>query len=117
MYKVQTEVVNTENTYGYLKYFEQVPIGFMVIKDLSKCFDVAEFFILPGFRRQKQGLKFAQDIFSKHKGCWQIRQIQGADYATVFWRKAVVNLVGQNYYESIENDPEWGEVTKQTFTI
>lgn len=117
LYKVQTEVVDTENTDGYLKYFEQIPIGFMVIKNLDRCFDVAEFFILPSFRRQKIGLKFAQDIILKHKGSWQIRQIQGADYATIFWRKVIINLVGHNYCESIENDSEWGEVTKQTFTV
>ncbi|APC92166.1 MULTISPECIES: hypothetical protein [Francisella] len=117
LYTVQTEVLNINDTYGYLKYQNQIPVGFMVIKDLGKYFDVAEFFILPSFRRKKLGSKFAQNIIKSHKGRWQIRQIQGADYAVNFWLRVISELVGDNYRISSVNDSEWGRVTRQEFYI
>ncbi|MEY8768344.1 hypothetical protein [Francisella philomiragia] len=115
LYVIQTPIKG--GVVGYLVYIDNLPVGFMVIKELEECLDVAEFFILPSYRRNRIGIDFAKDIFLRNKGNWQIRQIQGADYATRFWRRVVKELVCLDFIESFEYDSEWGYVTIQRFAI
>ncbi|WP_211363154.1 hypothetical protein [Thermochromatium tepidum] len=50
-----------------------------------------------------------------HQGCWEIKQISGAKYATEFWRKAVGEFVGNNFQEDVYQDEYWGRVVRQQF--
>lgn len=102
---------------GYLLYQEQIPIGFCVANVISNPKDIAEFYILPSMRRKQLGISLAHQIFKAHPGKWQVRQIQGADHAIKFWRHAISLCTNNNYNEEITEDPHWGMVTKQTFTI
>ena len=51
--------------------------------------DMAEFFVMRGYRRGGLGREAAQRIFAIFPGAWQVRQVHGNDSATAFWRAVV----------------------------
>lgn len=74
-------------------------------------------FYITQFQKEKLVSIFAQCVIKSYKGCWQIRQIQGADYAVKFWLKFIKQLLGDNYQISSVNSPEQERVTRQEFCI
>lgn len=101
---------------GYLFYQNVIPMGFCIININNSPMDVAEFYIVPSKRKQKLGMACAHDIFNKHQGVWQVRQIQNLDYAVKFWRRVIGVYTGNNYEEDIVTDLDWGVVIRQTFS-
>lgn len=101
---------------GYLAYEGDIPIGLAVLGTHQGISDIAEFYIVPSFRRQSFGKRFAFELFDMRPGAWQVRQIQGADKARNFWRVVINEYTGGEYAETVENDPYWGPVTRQAFT-
>lgn len=101
---------------GYLFYEKSVPVGFCIINTCVNPMDIAEFYIIPSKRKQKLGMFFSHTIFKKYPGIWQVRQIQGADHAVNFWRRVITEYTSGNYKEEVVEDPDWGFVTKQTFS-
>ena len=102
---------------GYILYQAEIPMGFCVINATSDPKDIAEFYVIPAMRRQAIGMKFAHKIFKAHPGRWQVRQIEGANHAVKFWRYTISACTNNNYEEKIVDDPDWGMVTKQTFSV
>jgi predicted acetyltransferase len=102
---------------GYLAYIGDRPIGIAAIKLAESGNEVCEFYIIPALRKQGEGMRFAHQIFRLHPGIWQIKQIQGAEYASVFWRKVISGL-GIAYQEDDRLlDAYWGPVTRQVFVF
>lgn len=101
---------------GYLFYQNNTPVGFCVINTHSIPKDIAEFYIIPSKRHKKIGTEFAYSIFDKYPGLWQVRQIKGADHAVAFWRNVISTYTNNNYKEQTVEDPDWGIVTRQTFS-
>lgn len=60
-------------------------------------------------------MKFAHDIFGKHPGWWQVRQIEGATNAHKFWQRIIAVYTNCDFTEEVVDDPDWGVVNKQTF--
>ncbi|WP_062266496.1 GNAT family N-acetyltransferase [Endozoicomonas arenosclerae] len=118
----------TENTTGYLLYDEHLPAGLAAVKQHHATHhEVCEFYVLPCYRRQELGKRFAHRLFSMSCGQWEIKQIEGADNATTFWRKTISdflkeyvdqsdNNIDTHFQEDIYVDPYWGKVTRQVFT-
>lgn len=50
---------------------------------------IAEFLVLPKYRRTGIGTAAAHEIFGMFPGRWDVHQIPGNDAATAFWRKAI----------------------------
>ena len=105
------------NVLGYLLYEEKSPIGLAAVKAKlgAQCFEVCEFYVVPSFRKQALGKRFAIEIFKMHQGRWEIKQISGAEYATEFWRKTVGEFAGKNFQEDVYQDEYWGQVVRQQF--
>ena len=105
------------NVLGYLLYEEKSPIGLAAVKTKSggEQFEVCEFYVVPSFRKQALGKQFAIEIFKMHQGCWEIKQISGAEYATAFWRKTVGEFTGNNFQEDVYQDEYWEQVVRQQF--
>ncbi len=101
---------------GYLFYQNVTPVGFCVININTSPMDVADFYIIPSKRKQKIGMVCAHDIFNKHQGDWQVRQIQGADPAVKFWRRVIGVYTDNSHKEDIVTDCDWGVITRQTFS-
>lgn len=50
---------------------------------------IAEFLVLPRFRRAGVGTVAARDAFSRFPGDWEVHQLLGNDDAVAFWRRAI----------------------------
>lgn len=57
--------------------------------------DVAEFFILRGFRRQGVGSRAAWEIWSRLKGRWEVRVLERNQRAKEFWRRTASLFLGE----------------------
>lgn len=102
---------------AYIVYQGDSPAGLanIAIKE-DQHFEVCEFYILPVYRKQGLGTGFITEVFKQHSGHWEIKQIEGAEYATEFWRKV---LKSQNFAfeENAYLDALWGYVTRQAFVV
>lgn len=99
---------------GFLLYIDSLPAGFAAIKiESDKCYEVCEFYIAPYYRHKSLGTKFAHSLWQMYRGTWQVKQISGAEYATLFWRKAISSFTQNGFSESKYDDPYWGTVTRQ----
>jgi predicted acetyltransferase len=67
--------------------------------------DMAEFFILRGYRRRGIGTKAAHEVWRRFPGQWQVRVMEINSYAVSFWEHAVAEFTGQPAScQSIEKD-------------
>jgi predicted acetyltransferase len=107
----------TEHDKGYLYLAEEgTPLGFAVIHKVGECYDVAEFYVIPTARCQGVGKKMIFEIFDRHPGKWQVRQIAGADGAHRFWVAVIDEYTGGYFVNEVCADPEWGTVRRQLFS-
>ncbi|TDA64230.1 hypothetical protein E0765_05825 [Sulfuricurvum sp. IAE1] len=105
------------NILGYLLYIDDTPAGLAAIaRKENASFEVCEFYVVPVFRKNEAGMRFAHAIWERHNGTWEIKQISGADYATAFWRKTIERFGDTPFCEERYDDHYWGTVTRQTFT-
>jgi predicted acetyltransferase len=70
-------------------------------------FDMAEFFVMRGYRGRGVGLAAASAVFDRFVGPWEIRQREENVGATAFWRKVVDRYTRGGYREVRCNDPTW----------
>ncbi len=107
-----------DDTLGFLLVIDNVPAGIAAIRcEEAQAYEVCEFYVLSYFRKNGIGTQFAHTIWKDHPGDWEIKQIQGAGYATTFWRKTIEQFNETAYTEENYDDPYWGSVTRQRFTI
>jgi predicted acetyltransferase len=64
-------------------------IGFALIRFVDDAMQMAQFYIVPEYRRGNIGLHFARDVIARHRGCWRIRQMAANVGAVAFWRRVV----------------------------
>lgn len=62
--------------------------GMALVREGPPC-TMAEFLIMPKYRRAGIGTAAARDLFSRHPGRWEVHQILGNDEAVGFWRRAI----------------------------
>nr|WP_216628447.1 GNAT family N-acetyltransferase [Pseudoalteromonas caenipelagi] len=105
-----------ETHIGYLAFDGAYPIAFANISSRGNNHEICEFYVIPSVRKRKIGSLFINKIWQAHPGKWEVKQIQGADHAIQFWRKALT-LNGVSYSESEYEDAYWGKVNRQIFTI
>ncbi|TQF73122.1 hypothetical protein FLM44_13370 [Pseudoalteromonas luteoviolacea] len=103
---------------GYICYVADIPTGIAAIYNSSPSEnEVAEFYIVPFYRKAKLGTQFAHTLWRLRVGHWTIKQIEGAQYATKFWLSAIADFPGRNLIEDDYEDEYWGRVTRQQFII
>ena len=68
-------------------------LGFVMINTyMQKCssgHSIAEFMIIPKYRRNKIGKKVAFECFDMYKGNWEVSPSYGSDSAYNFWKKVI----------------------------
>ena len=64
---------------------------------------MAEFFIMKKYRRKGIGKSIAEQVFTIHKGQWQIYQKESNRPAQVFWRKIIADYTNGQFKERIED--------------
>jgi predicted acetyltransferase len=87
--------------------------GFALINDQGHTeaatdFNMAEFFVVRGHRRDGAGTAAAQAIFARHPGQWEVAVARRNTPALAFWRRAVEGFAGaQDIAESDQDDARW----------
>ncbi len=75
-------------------------LGFVMINTYmqkSSCgHSIAEFMILPKFRRKKIGKKAAIMCFEKYLGNWEVSPSCGSEQAYLFWKNVIDEYTGKN---------------------
>jgi predicted acetyltransferase len=79
---------------GHLAGFVFVHRG-SELSDDADVWDVAEFFIVRGFRRLGLGTKAAQEIWKRFIGDWEVRVIDRNQQAKTFWARAIKEFLGE----------------------
>jgi predicted acetyltransferase len=74
--------------------------GFALVNQLQSSstsepfFDLAEFFVLPAFRRQGTGTMAAHLVWAQFPGAWQVRVLEANHRAVGFWNSAIRQFTG-----------------------
>ena len=68
-------------------------LGIVIINTyMQKCtagHSIAEFMIIPKYRRNKIGRKVAFECFDMYKGDWEVSPSYGSDVAYSYWKKVI----------------------------
>jgi len=101
---------------GFLLVVAGAPVGLaaVLVKPENR-YEVSEFYIVPSFRMQAWGMRFAHNLWRMFPGLWEVKQIQGAEDASIFWRRAISEFTQGDFVEDAYQDPYWGLVTRQQF--
>jgi predicted acetyltransferase len=90
-------------------------IGFALVRFAPElnAMQMAEFLILPAYRKGGNGMNFANGLLARFPGPWKIRQIVANKGATAFWRR-----VAEPYGYTEETFPQNGiGRIEQTLTV
>lgn len=77
--------------------------GFVLIKrgvggeGSPRMYDVAEFFVTRGYRRQGIGTRSAFQIWDRYRGRWRVRVIQRNQGAVDFWEEVIREYTGGEF--------------------
>ena len=75
-------------------------LGFVMINTyVQKCekgHSIAEFMIVPKYRRKRIGKKIAKECFEKHAGNWEVSPSFGSESAYLFWKNVIDEYTGGN---------------------
>ncbi len=68
------------------------------ISDRQEVWDMAEFFVLRGFRRHRIGTLAAQEVWRRFPGVWEVRVMHSNPSASSFWMRSISEFI----HESIQ---------------
>ncbi|PIQ43977.1 MAG: hypothetical protein COV52_03915 [Gammaproteobacteria bacterium CG11_big_fil_rev_8_21_14_0_20_46_22] len=98
---------------AYMIYAGELPVGFAVI-NLSSMInedkatrDIAEFFVMPAYRKFGVGRWAAIKLFDSYKTQWEVRQLPGLDYAKAFWESVIRDYTQGNFESLVLDEPSW----------
>ena len=60
--------------------------------------DMAEFFIVRGYRRRGMGTKTAHEVWRRFPGLWEVRVMESNDSAQQFWARAISAFAGETIH-------------------
>jgi predicted acetyltransferase len=89
------------NRFPFLIRVDERLAGFALVKQGSEVsgnesvWDMAEFFVVRGYRRRGVGTRAAHQVFRRCPGQWEIRVMPTNEAARVFWNDAVTKFVGR----------------------
>jgi predicted acetyltransferase len=67
-------------------------LGFVMVNNYTKQnkgYSIAEFLVIPKFRKHGVGKQAAHKCFDLHKGYWEVSPSFGSDSAYHFWKKVI----------------------------
>ena len=85
----------------FLIYLANKLAGFVLIDGVpgaqpdDPTWDVAEFFVLRGYRRRGIGSQAAHEVFRRFPGHWQVRVRESNQPACHFWKHATAQFAGE----------------------
>lgn len=86
--------------YPFLVKVDNNLAGFVLVKKGSEVsgahevWDIAEFFIVRGYRRHGIGIRIAHEVWRRFPGRWEVRVTQMNRAGQSFWERAVASFMG-----------------------
>jgi predicted acetyltransferase len=87
--------------------------GFALVKRGSEIssneavWDMAEFFVLRGYRRRGMGTRAAHEVWRRFPGLWEVRVMEANASAHDFWARAIAGFFGDTIHPvRFESDGE-----------
>ena len=87
------------NRHPFLIRFDGKLAGLALVKrgseisDSQEVWDMAEFFVLRGFRRHRIGTLAVQEVWRRFPGLWEVQVMQSNPSATSFWKRAISDFI------------------------
>ena len=76
-------------------------LGFAMVNSYMQIFDnghsIAEYMVIPKYRRNKIGKRVAIELFNKYKGNWEIKPSFNSNKAYLFWKNVVEDYTHNNF--------------------
>ncbi len=98
----------------FLVWVEGKLAGLILVKRGSEVsghetvWDVAEFFVLRGYRRRGIGTEIAHEVWRRFPGLWEVRVMETNVSALDFWAHAISILTGEAIQPvRVEKDGKW----------
>jgi predicted acetyltransferase len=57
--------------------------------------DMAEFFVVRGYRRRGIGTQIAHEVWRRFPGIWEVRVMESNHSARLFWERAIQAFTGE----------------------
>ncbi len=77
-------------------------LGFALVNEymqkIEKGHSIAEFMVIPKYRRLKIGKRVAVEIFNMHKGNWEVKPSYGSKIAFSFWKNVIDEYTENNNF-------------------
>ncbi len=108
---------NEEGRYPYLIRVDGKIVGFALVcpycrfTEGEKARSIGEFFVMLKYRHMGIGERVATEIFSRHKGTWEVCYLRRNTPAKAFWEKVINHYTDGHYEVCGENDSEMGGFT------
>ena len=75
-------------------------LGFAMVNKYVQKFEeghsIAEYLVIPKYRRNKIGKKVAFEIFNKYPGNWEVKPSYNSEKAYLFWKKTIEEYTNNN---------------------
>ncbi|MBQ8617696.1 MAG: GNAT family N-acetyltransferase [Clostridia bacterium] len=72
---------------------KQKLLGFAMVREHEDGrHSIAEFLVIPKYRRQGVGSQAAKACFALHEGLWEVKPAYGSECARLFWRRAIAQV-------------------------
>ena len=76
-------------------------LGFAMVNTYMQIFDnghsIAEYMVIPKYRRNKIGKKVATELFNKYKGNWEVKPSFNSNKAYLFWKNVIEDYTNNNF--------------------
>jgi predicted acetyltransferase len=82
------------NRHPFLVRVEGNLAGLVLVKSNGAVWDMAEFFVVRGYRRRGIGSAIAHDIWRRFPGLWEVRVMQSNHAALQFWERTISEFTG-----------------------
>ncbi len=88
------------NLHPFLVRMDGKLAGLVLVKRVSEdsgsetVWDMAEFFVVRGYRRRGIGTEIAHEVWRLFPGLWEVRVMQSNHSARLFWERAIAEFTG-----------------------
>ena len=76
-------------------------LGFAMVNTYTQIFEdghsIAEYMVIPKYRRNKIGKQVAIELFNKYKGNWEVTPSLNSKKAYLFWKNVIEDYTKNNF--------------------
>ena len=92
---------NDRNAYFIKEHDTNKILGFVMINKYMQKYkeghSIAEYLVIPKYRRNKIGKQIAFEVFDKFPGNWEVEPSYNSEKANSYWKKTISEYTNNNY--------------------